>query len=233
MPPKYYLILACIIILISIIISHIKINKPIDVYRINSHPCTQNTGRCDYPYTSDKKITSYLCCKNHLIDLLSYIVDVFDKNKLVYFLDYGTLLGCIRSGGFIPWDTDIDIGVIYDHRLDKIMDIIRKNNKNYYLVKETNDFYRLNFSKKNKLHVDIMLRKKNKLNYYTDMYQEPYLNKNSIQESDLFPLKTSHFDKIVVKIPNKSEKYLKNVYGEDCLTNPKTREEVKLSNIFI
>ena len=229
MPHKYYFVLTSIIILISLIICNViepyDVKKSTNVYRINSSPCTQETKRCYYPYTNDKKVTSYLCCKNHLIDLLSFIVDVFNKNKVTYFLDYGTLLGCIRSGGFIPWDTDIDIAVIDDGRLGKIMDIIRKNNKNYHLVKESNEFYRLNFSKKNTLHVDIMIRKKNKLNYYTDMYQESYLNKTSIRESDLFPLKTIHFDKIFFKIQNKFEKYLKNFYGEDCITNPKTRGE--------
>ena len=61
-----------------------------NIYRINDKPCTQQTIRCYYPYTKDKNITSYLCCKNHLIELLSYIIKVFDKNEIIYFLDYGT-----------------------------------------------------------------------------------------------------------------------------------------------
>jgi len=100
------------------------------VYRINDKPCTQQSARCYYPYTSDKSITSYLCCKNHLIELLSYIVDVFDQNGIVYFLDYGTLLGCIRDESFIPWDTDIDIGVIDSDKLIEVMGIVSRNDKN-------------------------------------------------------------------------------------------------------
>lgn len=31
------------------------------------------------------------------------------QNKLNYYLAYGTLLGCIRHNGFIPWDDDVDV----------------------------------------------------------------------------------------------------------------------------
>ncbi len=42
-------------------------------------------------------------------DILSKFDDFCKAHSLSYFLAYGTLIGAVRHGGFIPWDDDIDI----------------------------------------------------------------------------------------------------------------------------
>lgn len=45
------------------------------------------------------------------LSILDSFAQVCEKHNLRYFLEYGTLLGCIRHKGFIPWDDDIDVSM--------------------------------------------------------------------------------------------------------------------------
>lgn len=46
------------------------------------------------------------------LEVLGAIATVCAKHEIIWWLDSGTALGARRHGGFIPWDDDIDIGMM-------------------------------------------------------------------------------------------------------------------------
>jgi lipopolysaccharide cholinephosphotransferase len=45
------------------------------------------------------------------LDLLEKFIEVCKRENLTWFAIFGTLLGAVRHGGFIPWDDDIDVAM--------------------------------------------------------------------------------------------------------------------------
>lgn len=103
-------------------------NMPIDI--------VYNTGETDlelknkYNYDGSELRKAQL----RMIKMLSFLNDICKENGITYFVAFGTLLGAVRHGGFIPWDDDLDI-YINDKDLKKLRKII--NNGSYpYVIQD-------------------------------------------------------------------------------------------------
>ena len=95
-----------------------------------------------------KKYISLEERKKVLLGILEYIDSFCKDNDIRYFMVGGTLLGAVRHKGFIPWDDDVDIGMLrrdYDLFISKFATI---ENKQYYLCcPEVDKEYYLPFAK--------------------------------------------------------------------------------------
>lgn len=86
--------------------------------------------------------------KKILVDMLQYINEECKNNNINYSVVGGTAIGAIREKGFIPWDDDVDIGLLSsDYKtLKKVL--LKGNNKQYKLLYPgCNDTYYFPFMK--------------------------------------------------------------------------------------
>ena len=73
--------------------------------------------------------------KELMVDILKYIDELCKKNNLTYFMIGGTLLGAVRHKGFIPWDDDVDIGLLRED-YEKLIAVLQREKPNRYALVE-------------------------------------------------------------------------------------------------
>ena len=76
------------------------------------------------------------------LEILKYVAEICEKEKIRYALAYGTLLGAVRHKGFIPWDDDIDI-IVPRPDYERLLSFFEQNNTGPFVamnMKTTKDY---------------------------------------------------------------------------------------------
>lgn len=68
-----------------------------------------------------------------LLQMLKDIDVICKKHNIPYFLNGGSALGAVRHGGFIPWDDDADIAMMYDD-YRKFMKVLKEEISEDYVI---------------------------------------------------------------------------------------------------
>ena len=112
-------------------------------------------------YQYDEKVLKKL--QNIQKNILKDFQKICDKYEIKYFAIGGTLIGAVRHEGFIPWDDDIDLGMLRED-FDKFLAIPNEEyNENYYLCtpEKENNYYSIipKFALKNTAYVTELAEK--------------------------------------------------------------------------
>lgn len=150
------------------------------------------------PYSNEISATKLRDFKNNKLGLMNYllhkVVDIMDENNIPYYLDCGTLLGCIRENGLMEKDSDIDV-TIHLSNWDKLKSI----DFNKYGLQQTRIYN--DFPKKNS--GNMISIKTEYSDFYCDIYTNP-----------AFPqLGSKNLNGKSYSIPLNSELYLTQLYG--------------------
>ena len=86
--------------------------------------------------------------QNISFEMAVAIKDIFDRNQVRYVIEYGSLLGAVRHGGFIPWDDDFDY-VVFEDDYEKASEALRRELPPKYILhdSQSDPAYFYSFSK--------------------------------------------------------------------------------------
>lgn len=166
--------------------------------------------------------------------LLKVTIGIMNDNNIPYFVAEGTLLGIIRDGDLIKWDTDGDIIVINQDKF-KLLNIIQENLPPGYILSVGCCQSRIIEPVKNNF-VDIFFYETTSsgkvqpcshLHRWSDTYfswLSNFFAMSSFQTKDIFPLKQMNWDGVAISIPNNVDRVLETQYGSSWKTPIKRKE---------
>ncbi|GAB6122103.1 LicD family protein [Dysgonomonas termitidis] len=195
-----------------------------------------------------------------LFRLLRIFNFICEKYNIDYWLDYGTLLGAIRHQGFIPWDYDIDIGMLReDYNLfiekgvkDLPFDIFFQNRDSDPNIGEWGFIVEGRLRDRFSNNIGAQKSKSSSTNWHNgiqlDIFVYDYDSKNGwfsngferilsqsriyLKLEEIEYLDTASFEGHEFPIPIGYDSYLKRCYG-DYMKLPSIEEQEKLPDIDI
>ena len=156
------------------------------------------------------------------LDILKEFHDYCEKEKLTYFMYYGTLLGAVRHQGYIPWDDDIDV-CMFREDYDKLAEKFNNGRKDRLVFKcvENDDDYQHTMGKIMDMSTEVIepSRLKDKMGVYIDIFPMDYLPDDEKERAIV--LEKQNKNRMMFLRNNKQLKHQKNFFKKIGLLGTK------------
>ena len=180
------------------------------------------------------------------VKLMIDVKNIMENLSINYWIEGGTLLGAIRDQKLIPWDHDIDMGMV-NHSNDIIKKMIRHLKKKFYVsIKTFSNMegvwdlgkYRVikvypkkYFFLKQDLCLDIFIYYNGNIpNMNNEVYKYVVWGKNAFHKKEFFDtLEKIEFYGELINVPSNYREFLKIKYGADWAT-PKKQWNVAIDD---
>jgi len=197
--------------------------------------CGKDTGRCfgtvidDMPDYMHQGRWTPPCCLRALGETARHVFQILESEKVRYWLEGGSLLGAARTGDIIPWDYDIDIGIYQDDisRCKHLSHVRRTgiavvDTDGFVWEKASEgDFYRVQYSQSNHLHVDIFPFYSRNGTMTKDTWFRSHRQDTEFPENFIQPLGKISFVGANVSAPNDVRRFLEFKFGIGVIENPR------------
>lgn len=202
--------------------------------------CNRSVPRCfgtvvdDMPqYLWEGKWTPP-CCLAGLRQTARHVFARLDEVGVRYWLEGGSLLGAMRAADILPWDYDVDIGMFredIDHCPWLTRALVQPFVDDDGFVWEKaaeGDFFRVQFSRINHLHVDIFPFYQRNSTMTKDTWFPTHKQDKEFPEHFLHPMASIDFIGQKVPAPNNIRDYLEFKFGKGVIENPQYPDPQKL-----
>ena len=183
-----------------------------------------------FPDRREEGETTLRQCQLVMIRMLKILDHICSSENIAYWMTAGTLIGALRHGGMIPWDSDIDVAMTEEDYARFVAVAERLPDDIFFQNQDTDPHYRHDIMAKlrdrhssyfewqwknpkdraqNGLQVDLIFYRENQAGQLVNPFRQ-----TAYERDEIFPLERVEFEGAMLLVPKNPAHYIARRYGD-------------------